>query len=205
MGSKNISDCINWWLSTDLKWLKNSYLKVDKDEGQDICLTGNKQGLLSLSKQLQKIVRKNIPVVVYDEFPGDLEEGSLALTLKRLPNSDFGDRYQSNGIVPNISLNKSSMPSDFIWLKNSFLIVKWESKLSVQVAGNRHGLLSFSNHLQMIVMDDIPIVSYEKYAVIQTRNHCYLQYEWSTVRGDDLSSVKVCYLFTATFSCYEVS
>ena len=82
MADGSIFERTDWHFSTDFKWLKNSYVKIEKSCGNDVCLIGNKQGLLSLSGQLIQVARKNIPVVLYDEFPGDLEQSSWSMTLK---------------------------------------------------------------------------------------------------------------------------
>ena len=75
--------------STDYEWLDNSYVKVEQTNKQLTTITGNKEGLLFLAKQLEAFVLREDPSVCYEPWPGDLEEGSVTL---EIINSDCSGR-----------------------------------------------------------------------------------------------------------------
>lgn len=152
----NDGHCTNWWSSTDFKWFENSYIKIEKSE-QGVCLYGNKQGLRSLSKQIRQIVRKSIPVVTYDEIPGDLEEGSWSMTLKLISsNNDL------TASCPKISFKCGNELVNFEWCDICFFAIIKEGNSGIQLTGNKWGLESFSDHLEIITQGAISNLSYEQ-------------------------------------------
>ncbi len=67
--------------STDYEWLDNSYVIVEQTNKQLTTITGNKEGLLSLARQLEAFALREGPSVCYEPWPGDLEEGSVTLEI----------------------------------------------------------------------------------------------------------------------------
>ena len=67
--------------STDFEWLDNSYVKVEQQNKQLTTITGNKEGLLSLARQLEAFALGADSCVCYEPWPGDLEEGSVTLEI----------------------------------------------------------------------------------------------------------------------------
>ncbi len=74
----------NFKSSTEYSWLPNSYVKIEKQGPSSVKLIANKEGLLSLSEQLREIALGNDESVCYNEEPGDLEDGSLALEIIKI-------------------------------------------------------------------------------------------------------------------------
>lgn len=70
--------------STDFPWENNSYVKTEHPAPQLIRILANKEGLLSLSEHLKKFAESNDPSYCYEVFPGDLEEGSIALEIVKI-------------------------------------------------------------------------------------------------------------------------
>ena len=67
--------------STDFEWLDNSYVKVEQTNKQHTTITGNKEGLLPLARQMEAFALREDPSVCYEPWPGDLEEGSVTLEI----------------------------------------------------------------------------------------------------------------------------
>lgn len=162
MADGNISERTNWHFSTDFKWLKNSYVKIEKSCGNDVCLIGNKQGLLSLSGQLMKVVRKSIPIVLYDEFPSDLEQGSWSMTLKLIAGTALCFYTHLNNACPKVNLIQTNDSINIKWHSNDVFVIIKEGNHGLQIAGNQYGLQSFSNHLYLVAHGLISHVSYEQ-------------------------------------------
>ena len=75
--------------STVFEWLDNSYVKVEQTNKQLTTITGNKEGLLSLARQLEAFALGADSCVCYEPWPGDLEDGSVTL---EIINSDCSGR-----------------------------------------------------------------------------------------------------------------
>ena len=152
-----------WTFSMDLKWLDNSYLKIEHISKDSVCLLSNRQGLLSFSKQIKQIICKRIPVVLYDEYPGDLEEGSWSMTLKFLledaPHPHISSICKG---CPAIELQRTTNTISMKWRDTDFFIITKEGNRGLQIMGNKSGLESFSNHLYTISQSSISFVSYEQ-------------------------------------------
>ena len=149
-----------WWSSADFEWFDNSYIKIELTQDYGLCLKVNEQGLRSLSHQIKEILCKAISVVIYDEFPGDLEEGSWAMTLKLISENDFSFPYQYNNILPQINIKQKHFVS-LDWRENSCFAIFKEGTHSIQVVGNKNGLMSFSDHLETVLQDNLSIISYK--------------------------------------------
>lgn len=70
--------------STEFDWLDDSFVKLQKLGLQTIELQANRNGLLSLARQLMALAEADFDRVFYDTDPGDLEAGSLRLQITRL-------------------------------------------------------------------------------------------------------------------------
>ena len=70
--------------STELPWIDNSYVKVEQRNKKLTCITANKEGLLSLAMQFEMLAKGNDGSCCYEEWPGDLEEGSVTLEIVKL-------------------------------------------------------------------------------------------------------------------------
>ena len=70
--------------STEFDWLDDSYVKLQKMGLQTVELQANRNGLLSLARQLIRLADEDWDSVFYDTDPGDLEAGSLCLQITRL-------------------------------------------------------------------------------------------------------------------------
>ena len=69
--------------STDFTWVDSSYVKVIQVSNTSVKICANKAGLISLANQLTKLANDNKCSIVYEPWPGDLEEGSLALEIQK--------------------------------------------------------------------------------------------------------------------------
>lgn len=69
--------------STDYPWIDNSYIKVEQKNPQLTRITINLEGLLSLAQQLELFAKDSADSICYEVWPGDLEEGSCALEIKK--------------------------------------------------------------------------------------------------------------------------
>ena len=67
--------------STDYPWIDNSYIKVEQKNPKLIQITINREGLYSLANQLELFANDNADSFCYEEWPGDLEEGSCTLEI----------------------------------------------------------------------------------------------------------------------------
>ena len=87
--------------STDFEWLDNSYVKVEQKNKQLTTITGNKEGLLSLARQLEAFALREDPSVCYEPWPGDLEEGSVTLEIIKngLQRKTSGTRSVSCSLI----------------------------------------------------------------------------------------------------------
>ncbi|MBQ8718698.1 MAG: hypothetical protein IJY66_05480 [Clostridia bacterium] len=166
MHIKNKIGLTSFRTSTDFKWLGNSYVNILTNE-YGVCLNGNKYGLRSLSNQIKQIIRKDIPTVLYDEFPGDLEEGSWSMTVKLISADAFSSQYCSNNITPLVSM-KPNGEKKLEWYKNSCFVIRKEGNHGIQLVGNMQGLKSFSNHLKIISRNANLHVLYEQTMIQNT-------------------------------------
>lgn len=69
--------------STDLTWVDDSYVKVIQASKISVRICANEAGLLSLANHLIKLANDNKQSIIYESWPGDLEEGSLALEIQK--------------------------------------------------------------------------------------------------------------------------
>ena len=67
--------------STDFDWEDDSYVSVAQVSKISERISAKRNGLISLANQLTELANSDFKSIVYDPFPGDLEEGSLALEI----------------------------------------------------------------------------------------------------------------------------
>ena len=70
--------------STDFDWEDNSFVRVDPQSRVSVKISANREGLISLAKQILALADAAEGSIIYDPFPGDLEEGSLSLEICRV-------------------------------------------------------------------------------------------------------------------------
>ena len=70
--------------STQFDWIDGSYLRIDPCSNTSISIKANKEGLLSLADQLIRLANCIETSIIYQTWPGDLEEGSLELEICRV-------------------------------------------------------------------------------------------------------------------------
>ena len=74
----------NYMSSTNMDWHENSYIKVEQANAHLTRITVNREGLLSLSEHFIALANSGIESCCYEEWPGDLEEGSVTLEIVRV-------------------------------------------------------------------------------------------------------------------------
>ncbi len=70
--------------STDLPWQQNSYVTVKVSGKSAVQICANKEGLLSLASHLEILANSSQSSILYEETPGDLEDGSLCLEIQKV-------------------------------------------------------------------------------------------------------------------------
>ena len=70
--------------STEFDWIDGSFVRVDRRSSTSISINANKEGLLSLADQLTRLANSSESSIIYQTWPGDLEEGSLELEICRV-------------------------------------------------------------------------------------------------------------------------
>ena len=70
--------------STEFDWEPNSYVKVGLRSKSLILISANKEGLLSLANHLIKLANSDNATILYENWPGDLEDGSIGIELEKI-------------------------------------------------------------------------------------------------------------------------
>lgn len=70
--------------STEFDWEQNSYVKVSNRSDKLILISANKEGLVSLANHLLELANSQHFSILYEPWPGDLEDGSIGIELEKI-------------------------------------------------------------------------------------------------------------------------
>lgn len=70
--------------STEYDWEPNSYIKVSQQSKTLVLISANKEGLISLANQLLILANSQNSSILYEPWPGDLENGSIGIELEKI-------------------------------------------------------------------------------------------------------------------------
>ena len=76
--------CIKSKSSTEFDWEQNSYVKVSKRSDELMLISANKEGLVSLANHLLELANSQNSAILYEPWPGDLEDGSIGIELEKI-------------------------------------------------------------------------------------------------------------------------